>query len=114
MDYTVEQLKDILNEAQQEGNRAASEFFQNKLNGQDRYPCGFAWVEVYGVKGNTKLGRNMKAAGFGHSDYKKCYEIRGVTGLRCQNVDVNEVGATAAAKVLEKYGFRAYSTSRLD
>lgn len=114
MDYTVEQLRNILTEARQQANIAASQVFYGKLNGKDSYPCGFAWVEVYGVKGNTKLGRNMTNAGFVRSDYKKCYEIRSITAINCQNVDVKEAGATAAAKVLEKYGFRAYSASRLD
>jgi hypothetical protein len=31
-----------------------------------------------------------------------------------QNVDTLEAGAEAAAKVLRKYGFEAYSGSRLD
>lgn len=114
MDYTVEQLRNIYTEAQTAANVAASQVFYGKLNGVDSYPCGFAWVEIYGIKGSTKLGRNMTSAGFRRSDYKKCYEIDSLITINCQNVDVKEAGAFAAAKVLEKHGFRAYSVSRLD
>lgn len=114
MDYTVDQLKSILNEAQTEANIAATKFYNEKLNGRDQYACGFAWVDIYGIKGNTKLGRAMKAAGFERSDYKKCFTIWNPSGLNCQNVDTKEVGASAAAKVFQKYGFTAYSGSRLD
>jgi hypothetical protein len=34
--------------------------------------------------------------------------------MAVQNIDTLEAGAEAAAKVFEKYGFRAYAGSRLD
>jgi hypothetical protein len=70
MQYTVQQLKDIVAEACREAQTAADLYFQTKLNGQDAYACGFAWVNIYGVKGNTKLGRAMKAAGIRQEDRK--------------------------------------------
>ena len=114
MEYTVEQIKDIVAEAKAEARKAADEFFQTKLNGQDQYACGFAWVDIYGIKGNTKLGRAMKAAGIERSDWKKCFSIWNPSEHGAQNIDTKEAGALAAQKVFEKYGFRAYAGSRLD
>jgi hypothetical protein len=113
MEYTVEQVKAIVAEAKSEARKAADEFFQNKLGGQDQYACGFAWVNIYGVKGNTKLGKTLKAAGL-KQDYTKAFSIWNPADHNCQNVDTKEAGALAAQKVFEKYGFRAYAGSRLD
>lgn len=114
MEYTVEQIKDIVAEAKTEARKAADAFFQTKLGGVDQYACGFAWVDIYGIKGNTKLGKAMKAAGVERSDYKKCFSIWNPSEHGAQNVDTKEAGALAAQKVFEKYGFRAYAGSRLD
>ena len=71
MDYTQDQINAIVDEARQEARRAAEQFFQDKLGGRDQYACGFAWVDIYGVKGNTRLGKMLRAAGVERSDYKK-------------------------------------------
>ena len=114
LNYTVDQVKDIVVEAKLAAREAADKFFQEKLNGQDQFACGFAWVDIYGIKGNTKLGKILKAAGIERSDWKKCYSIWNPSEHNCQNVDTKEAGAYAAAKVFEKYGFTAYAGSRLD
>ena len=114
LNYTVEQVKDIVAEAKAEAKKAADAFFQTQLNGQDQYACGFAWVDIYGIKGNTKMGKILKAAGIERSDWKKCYSIWNPSEHGCQNIDTKEAGAYAAAKVFEKYGFTAYAGSRLD
>ena len=113
MQYTVQQIKDIVAEACQAARDAAELYFQTRLNGQDQFACGFAWVNIYGVKGNTKLGRTLKQAGI-RQDYSKAFSIWNPSGLPVQNIDCKEVGAEAAAKVLQKYGFQAYAGSRLD
>ena len=114
MEFTQTQVNTIVAEAQQAALDASVAFFNQTLGGQDNYPCGFAWVDIYGVKGNTRLGRMLKAAGVERSDYKKCFTIWNPAGISCQNVDAKEVGARAAADVFQKYGFRAYPCSRLD
>lgn len=114
MDYTQEQVNTIVAEAKEAARKAATEFFNEKLNGQDQFACGFAWVDIYGVRGNTRLGKMLKAAGVERSDYKKCFSLWNPSELPVQNVDTKEAGAYAAARVFEKYGFRAYSGSRLD
>ncbi len=113
MDYTKEQIEAILVEAKQAARDAAEKFFQEKLGGQDQYACGFAWVNIYGVKGNTRLGKALKAAGI-RQDYSKAFNIWNPSEMPVQNIDTKEAGAEAAAKVFEKYGFTAYAGSRLD
>lgn len=113
MNFTQAQIDSIVNEAQQAARVAATEFFQERLNGQDQYACGFAWVEIYGIKGNTRLGKAFKEAGVS-KNYNGAYQLWNPSGLQVQNVDVKEAGAEAAAKVFQKYGFRAYAGSRLD
>lgn len=107
------QVNTIVNEAKQAAREAAEQFFQEKLGGVDQYSCGFAWVDIYGVKGNTRLGRAFKAAGIRKS-YNGCFQIWNPSEMGVQNIDTLEAGAEAAAKVFEKYGFRAYAGSRLD
>ena len=113
MDYTTAQVQTILAEAKHEAYLAADTFFKEKLGGEDKYSCGFAWVDIYGVKGNTRLGKAFKAAGVRKS-YTGSYQIWNPAGYGCQNIDTLEAGAEAAAKVFEKYGFRAYAGSRVD
>jgi len=114
MNYTAPELKSILAEAEVAAHNAAMTYFTKTLGGKDSYPCGFAWVEIHGVKGNTKLGRAMKAAGIRQSSYSKVFEVSNMSGLNVQNVSVKEEAAGAASAVLSKYGFRAYPCSRLD
>lgn len=113
MNYTVEQIKDIVAEAKAEARKAADQYFQTQLGGVDQYACGFAWVNIFGIKGNTKLGRAMKAAGI-RQDYSKAFTIWNPSEHGAQNIDTKEAGARAAAQVFERYGFRAYAGSRLD
>jgi hypothetical protein len=113
MNYSVEELRNIFIEAADAAKDAATRYFNETLGGQDRYACGFAWTTIYGIKGNTKLGRAMKAAGY-RKGYDGGYEIWNPSGLHCQNVDTKEVGARAAAEVFKRYGFTAYAGSRLD
>jgi len=110
---TQEQVNAIVKEAQDAAYQAAMQFFYDKLGGKDQYACGFAWTNIYGVKGNTKLGKMLKQAGV-RQDYTKAFQIWNPAGMHVQNVDTLEAGAEAAAKVFQKYGFEAYAGSRLD
>lgn len=113
MDYTQEQVNTIVSEAKQAAYNAADKFFKEKLGGRDQYACGFASTKIYKIKGNTKIGKMLKAAGVRQS-YDKSFEIWNPAGYGCQNVDTLEEGARAAADVLKRYGFEAYAWSRLD
>ena len=113
--YTSTELVEIIREAKQAARDAGMKYYNEVLGGQDRYACGFAWVDIYGVKGNTKLGKAMKAAGFRKDWTGKAYQIWNPSELPCQNIDAKEEGARAAANVFRKYGFeKAYAGSRLD
>ena len=103
----------IIAEAKLEARKAAETFFQTRLGGVDQYACGFAWVDIFGVKGNTKLGRAFKDAGVRKS-YTGSFQIWNPADMPVQNVDTLEAGAEAAAQVFKKYGFTAYAGSRLD
>lgn len=113
MTVTETQIPAIVEEAKVEAFKAADKFFKEKLGGQDQYACGFAWVNIYGVKMNTKIGKAMKAAGL-RKDYTGSVCMWNPSKYGCQNVDTLEAGARAAAEVFKKYGFRAYAGSRLD
>ena len=113
MNYTKEQIVSIVSEAKTEARIAANKFFHEKLGGVDQYSCGFAWVDIFGIKGNTKLGRVMKDAGLRKS-YTGSFQIWNPAEMGVQNIDTLEAGAEAAAKVFERYGFQAYAGSRLD
>jgi hypothetical protein len=113
MNYTQDQVNAIVAEAKEAAFQAADKFFKERLGGKDQYACGFAWTNIYKVKGNTKLGKMLKAAGV-RQDYTKAFSLWNPAGYGCQNVDTLEAGAEAAAKVFQKYGFEAYAGSRLD
>ena len=108
-----EMIPQIVAEAEQAAQAAASKFYYEKLGGQDRFACGFAWVEIYGIKGNTKLGKALAAQGIRKS-YTGGLQMWNPSKFACQNVDTKEAGAEAAAAVFKKYGFTAYAGSRLD
>lgn len=110
---SAEEVKNIIDEAKTAAYEAASDYFVEKLDGEDNYPCGFAWVKIYDIKGNTKQGKAFKAAGL-EKDYSGAYSIWNPSGINVQNVDVKEAGAEAAADVFTSYGFKAYAGSRLD
>jgi hypothetical protein len=92
----------------------ASQAFSDKhFGGCDGGACGFAWVNVYKVRSNSKLGKALCEVGF-----RKGYS----GGLQLwnhwwngQSVDAAEHGATAYAQVInQELNVDAYSGSRLD
>jgi hypothetical protein len=82
--------------------------------GGDRGCCGFAWVEVYVDRTNSKQAQELIKAGF-RKDYKpKCLSMWNPGGLPVQNIDIKEAGAYAYANYLTALGLKAYAGSRLD
>ena len=82
--------------------------------GGDRGACGFAWVEVYVERTNSKEAKELLKAGF-RKDYKpKCLSMWNPGGLPVQNIDIKEAGAYAYATYLQGLGLKAYAGSRLD
>jgi len=111
--HITEQLvQDATNEAAQQARTAAKAFYQQH---GDRGACGFAWVNIYGVRSNSKLGQWLKAAGF-RKDYTGALTLWNPSQAAVQSVDVLEAGADAYAKVIkDKLGLdKVYAGSRLD
>ena len=113
MQYTVEQIRNLVDEAKAKAYAAADEH-ENKYYPEGGWgACGFAWVNIWGIKGNTRLGRAMKAAGI-EKDYSGAHSIWNPSKYPTQNVSTLEAGAQAAAQVFKDAGFTAYAGSRLD
>jgi len=118
MSYTVAELKKIIDEAKAVAYMEA-DAYENKYFADGGWgACGFAWVDIFRfndkpIKGNTKMGRALKAAGI-EQNWQRTFSIWNPSKYPTQNIDTLEAGARAAAKVLERYGFTAYAGSRLD
>jgi len=93
---------------------AAREFSNKHFNGSDGGACGFAWVNVYKVRSNSKLGKALSAVGFRKS-YTGGLQLWN-TWWHGQSVDAAEYGATAYAVTLkQELGIDdIYAGSRLD
>lgn len=110
---SVENLKQVHEQALAAAHAAATKFYNERLGGEDRYPCGFAWVTVF-EKGSTKLGRALKTLGFSKA-YSGGMQLWNPSGLPLQNVDAKEAGAEAyAAVITRELGIKCYAGSRLD
>jgi len=118
MSYTVAELKKIIDEAKAVAYMEA-DAFENKYFADGGWgACGLAWVDIYKhndvpLKGNTKLGKALKAAGV-EQNWQRTFSIWNPSKYPTQNIDTLEAGARAAAEVFRKYGFTAYAGSRLD
>jgi hypothetical protein len=113
MNVTAEMIPAIVREAETAAHAAAAKYFQERLGGRDQYACGFAWVNIYDVKGNTRVGKALAKQGISKA-YGGGLQMWNPSKFGCQNVDTLEAGAYAAAEVFTKYGFKAYAGSRLD
>ena len=110
--YDALDLVAIINEAKDAARKAAEVYEHDVLQG--RFDCcGFAWMSINGIKGNTKIGRRLKAAGIGQS-WDKRFQIWNPSGYPTQNLSTLEAGARAAAEVFKRYGFDASAGSRMD
>jgi len=81
----------------------------------ERDACGFAWVNIYGVRSNSKLGKWLQGFGF-RKDYTGSLQIWNPSGHNTQSISVKEAGAYAYAEVLkQKLGLdKVYAGSRMD
>ena len=80
----------------------------------ERDCCGFAWVSVYDVRSNSKLGKWLASVGF-RKAYNGGLQLWDPAGYPTQSISVKEAGAYAYAEVLvNELGLKAYGGSRLD
>lgn len=94
--------------------KAAQAFSDKYFEGRDGGPCGFAWVNVYKVRSNSKLGKALQSVGFSKSHDGSLQQWN--RWWRGQSVDAAEHGAYAYAAVMqEELGIeKIYAGSRLD
>ena len=111
--FDLDKVQDACNEAAQAARVAAKQTLA--ALGGDRGACGFAWVNVWGVRSNSKLGNALKAAGF-RKDYTGALSLWNPSKAAVQSLDILEAGAYAYAEVLkEKLGLeKVYAGSRMD
>ena len=101
----------IHNEAQTAAINAEQAFIAQ--HGEPAY-CGFAWVDVFVERTNSKEAKELLKIGFKKSWRPKTMNLWSPGGYNGQSMDIKEAGASAYAEVLSKYGFRAYCGSRAD
>ena len=111
-DFNLQAVQDALNEAGIQARTAAKLALQKY---GDRDACGIAWVNVYKVRSNSKLGKALQAAGFRKS-YTGGLQLWNPSQAGVQSVGILEAGAEAYAEVLrQKLGLEScYAGSRLD
>jgi|SRR5210317_407182 len=115
----IEQAQKIRQEAWAAAVVATTKYIDTYLDGEDKYACGFAWVNIAPKhKGNTKLGREerkvLRAMGLELDYTGKRFSWWNPSKSYFQNIDCKEAGARAAATVLKAHGFDAWAESRLD
>ena len=104
-------IQTIHNEAQTAAINAEQAFIAQ--HGEPMY-CGFAWVDVFVERTNSKEAKELIKIGFKKSWRAKCLNLWRPGGYNGQSMSIKEAGASAYAEVLSKYGFRAYCGSRAD
>jgi hypothetical protein len=110
-EFNARLVQDACNEAGIQARTASKAFFDRH---GDRDACGFAWVDVYGVRSNSRLGKTLQSYGFRKS-YTGSLQLWSPCGSGTQSISIKEAGAEAYAKVLtDKLGIKAYAGSRLD
>lgn len=112
-------VQQVFNEASALADSKTTQYIDEKLGGQDAYPCGFAWVNIYEYEGkkiraNSNMGKALAALGARKSEYEKCFKVWNPSGTMMQNMDAKEAGARAFAEHLQQFGFTAYAGSRMD
>lgn len=110
--FNLEAVQDACNEAGIQARSAAKAFLAKH---GDRDACGFAWVDVYGVRSNSKLGKALQSYGF-RKNYTGSLQLWNPSQAGVQSISVLEAGAEAYAEVLKtKLGLdKVYAGSRLD
>ena len=97
VEFNAEKVQDACNEAGIQARTAAKDFLAKH---GDRDCCGFAWVTVYDVRSNSKLGKALAGYGF-RKAYGGGLQLWNPSGMGVQSISVLEAGAEAYAQVLK-------------
>ena len=110
--FNAEAVQAVLNEAEIQARTAAKAFYNQH---GDRDACGFAWVNVWGVRSNSRLGKTLQSYGFRKS-YDGSLQLWNPSKAGVQSISILEAGADAYARVLkDKLGLeKVYAGSRMD
>jgi hypothetical protein len=109
--FNAAAVQTACNEAAQQARTAAKAYYDQH---GDRDACGFAWVDIYGVRSNSRLGKTLISYGFRKS-YTGSLQLWSPCGSGTQSISIKEAGAEAYARVItEQLGIKAYAGSRLD
>ena len=110
--FNAEAVQTACNEAAMAARTAAKEALAKY---GDRDACGFAWVTVYDVRSNSKLGKALAAYGFSKA-YGGGLQLWNPSKAGVQSMNILEAGAYAYAEVLKsKLGLeKVYAGSRMD
>ena len=103
----------IIDEVGDSAKAASDHYYKYNLNGRDSGACGFAWVHIKSIHGNSKLAKALANHGI-QKDYSGNLCWWNPARYAVQNVDCLFRGAQAAAETLRKYGFDARADYRLD
>jgi hypothetical protein len=114
-DVTSANIIAVVEDAKKYARANAQKYFYEKLGGVDQYACGFAWVDIYGVRSNSVAGKALIAAGFRKS-YTKSLQLWNPADMAVQNIDTLEAGAEAFKEFFKMKFPEAvvYTGSRLD
>ena len=105
-----ENLRQIIVESKRRAEEAALE--EERRLGGNWLECGFAWVEIHGIKGSTRLGRMLKKAGV-KQGYNRAFYVWNPSGLSVQSISIRVAGAEVCANYLKSKGFDACVCSRI-
>jgi len=113
--YESINLKEMHDFAKRKANQQAQKELDKYPNGEPEFSCGYACVNVYGLRKNSKLVKKFEEIGFEWDTYRKClslssYDILNYNG---QCIMVKEAGCEAYRDVCEKYGLKIHASSRL-
>jgi hypothetical protein len=111
--FNAEAVQDACNAAEMAARVAAKQAYT--ALGGDRGACGFAWVNIYGVRSNSRLGKTLQSFGF-RKDYTGSLQLWNPSKAGVQSLDILEAGAYAYAEFIKsKLGLdKVYAGSRMD
>jgi hypothetical protein len=110
--YTKEQVLAVVAKAKELAKAESEKMFGIRGN---YAACGFAWVDIAGVRSNSNLGKWLIEAGFDKSWRPGVLQLWNPSGLGVQSVDILSGGAQVAAQYIRtELGLDCYSDSRLD
>ena len=110
--FTKEQIISAVASGQLEASQATQQYLAQH---GDRDCCGFAWVTVHGVRGNTKQGMALKAAGFSPA-YGGGLQLWNPAKSYTQSISALEAGAEAFVAYFRARfpEVKIYTGSRMD